>query len=120
VGLIPWSPLARGRLARAASSESTARSKTDRFGNMVYSASKDLDTPVLERVEALSKARGVPHAQLALAWLLRQTAVASPIVGATKMHHLEDAVAALQVKLTDEEAKRLEEPYAPHTIAGHS
>jgi aryl-alcohol dehydrogenase-like predicted oxidoreductase len=119
VGLIPWSPLARGRLARAPSSDATARSKTDRFGNMVYSASADLDAPVLQRLDALSKARGVPHAQLALAWLLRQDNVASPIIGATKMQHLEDAAAALNVKLTDEEAKGLEQPYAPHPIAGH-
>jgi len=121
VGLIPWSPLARGRLARsAAASEATSRSKTDGFGKMVYGASADLDVRVLERVDALSRARGVPNAQLALAWVLRQKGVASAIIGATKMPHLDDAVAALSVKLTDDEAKRLEEPYVPHAVAGFS
>ncbi len=119
VGLIPWSPLARGRLARsAAASEKTSRSQTDRFGKMLYNASAEADNRVLERVESIAKARGVPNAQVALAWLLRQKGVASPIVGATKMHHLEDAVAALSVKLSNEEARSLEEPYGPRPVAG--
>jgi aryl-alcohol dehydrogenase-like predicted oxidoreductase len=121
VGLVPWSPLARGRLARgAASSASTARSETDGFGKAVYGASADLDARVLERVDGVARARGVPNAQVALAWLLRQTGVASPIIGATKMQHLDDAVAALAVTLSDDEVRRLEEPYVPHPIAGFS
>ena len=121
VGLIPWSPLARGRLARtAASSEQTSRSQTDRFGKLLYGTLADADTRVLERVDRVAKARGVPNAQVALAWLLRQQGVTSPIIGATKMHHLDDAVAALAVKLSDEETKLLEEPYVPHAVAGFS
>jgi aryl-alcohol dehydrogenase-like predicted oxidoreductase len=121
VGLIPWSPLARGRLARpAASSESTSRSQTDRFGKMLYGTLADADTRVLERVDRVAKARGVPNAQVALAWLLQQEGVTSPIIGATKMHHLDDAVAALAVKLSGEETKLLEEPYVPHAVAGFS
>jgi len=119
VGMIPWSPLARGKLARsAASAESTARSETDRFGKTLYSALPDADMRVLERVDAVAKARGVPNAQVALAWLLRQPGVTAPIIGATKTQHLDDAIAALSVKLSDEEAKRLEEPYVPHAVAG--
>ena len=119
VGLIPWSPLARGRLARgAASSESTSRSQTDCFGKLLYGSSDAADVRVLERVDHMAKARGVPNAQLALAWLLRKKGVAAPIVGATKMQHLEDAVAALSVKLSDEDANWLEEPYVPHAVAG--
>jgi 1-deoxyxylulose-5-phosphate synthase len=119
VGMIPWSPLARGKLARgAAAAGATARSETDRFGKTLYSALPDADMRVLERVDAVAKARGVPSAQVALAWLLRQGGVTAPIVGATKMQHLDDAIAALSVKLSDEEAKRLEEPYVPHAVAG--
>ncbi len=121
VGLIPWSPLARGRLARgAAASEPTSRSQTDRFGKALYGTLADADARVLERVDAMAKARGVPNAQIALAWLLRQRGVTAPIMGATKMQHLDDAVAALSVKLSDEEATRLEEPYVPHVTAGFS
>jgi aryl-alcohol dehydrogenase-like predicted oxidoreductase len=119
VGMIPWSPLARGRLARPAeSSEATSRSQTDRFGKALYDATAEADRRVLERVDAVAKARGVPSAQVALAWLLWQDALTAPIVGATKMHHLEDAVAALSVKLSDDEARQLESPYVPHAIAG--
>ena len=119
IGMIPWSPLARGRLARsAASSQETSRSETDGFGKSLYSPTADADRRVLERVDATAKARGVPNAQIALAWLLRQKGVTSSIVGATKMEHLEDAVTAVSLKLSDEEAKHLEEPYAPHVVAG--
>ncbi len=119
VGMIPWSPLARGRLARgASSSEATSRSKTDRFGKALYDATADADTRVLERLDSLAKARGVPNAQLALAWLLRQRGVTAPIVGATKMQPLDDAIAAVSVKLSDEEARLLEESYVPHSVAG--
>jgi 1-deoxyxylulose-5-phosphate synthase len=119
VGLIPWSPLARGRLARgAASSAPTSRSQTDRFGKALYGTLADADARVLERVDTMAKARGVPNAQIALAWLLRQRGVTAPIVGATKMQHLDDAIAALSVKLSDDETMRLEEPYVPHAVAG--
>ena len=119
VGMIPWSPLARGRLARSTSaSEPTSRSETDRFGKTLYGASADADARVLERVDALAKARSVPNAQIALAWLLKQAGVTAPIAGATKMQHLEDAIAALSVKLSDEEVRLLEEPYVPHVVAG--
>jgi aryl-alcohol dehydrogenase-like predicted oxidoreductase len=119
VGLIPWSPLARGRLARDASSpDSTARLQTDRFGKFLYGATEAADARVLERLGAIAKTRGVPNAQLALAWLLRQKGVAAPIIGATKMQHLDDAVGALSVKISDEEATRLEELYVPHAVAG--
>src|SRR5258708_29455745 len=102
VGMIPWSPLARGRLARgASSSEATSRSKTDRFGKALYDPTADADTRVLERLDSLAKARGVPNAQLALAWLLRQRGVTAPIVGATKIQHLDDAIAAGSVQLSD-------------------
>ena len=110
---------ARGRLARGAGSpEATSRSETDRFGQILYGASADADGRILERVDGMAKARGVPNAQVALAWLLRQKGVTAPIIGATKMQHLDDAVAALSVKLSDEEARRLEEPYVPHAVAG--
>jgi len=119
VGMIPWSPLARGRLARsAASSQATSRSGSDRFGKSLYDATAEANVRVLERVDVVAKARGVPNAQVALAWLLGQAGVAAPIVGATKMQHLEDAVAALSVKLSDEEARLLEERYVPHAVAG--
>jgi aryl-alcohol dehydrogenase-like predicted oxidoreductase len=119
VGMIPWSPLARGRLTRGPEAPATtSRAKTDRFGATLYGATADVDSPILERVDAIAKARGVPNAQVALAWLLRQHGVTAPIIGATKMDHLDDAVAALAVTLTDEEAKSLEAPYRPHAIAG--
>jgi aryl-alcohol dehydrogenase-like predicted oxidoreductase len=119
VGMIPWSPLARGRLARgAASRETTSRSESDRFGKFLYEAAAAADARVLERVDAVAKARGVSNAQVALAWLLRQPGVAAPIVGATKMVHLEDAVAAVSLRLSEDEARTLEEPYVPHRVAG--
>ena len=114
----------RGALSRAvgsreaASATTTSRSQTDRFGNILYAATGDADGRIVERVDAMAKARGVPNAQIALAWMLRQKGVAAPIIGATKMEHLDDAVAALSVKLSDEEAKSLEEPYVPHAVAG--
>ena len=116
---IPWSPLARGRLARGPSATTTSRSQTDRFGSILYAATGDADGRIVERVDAMAKARGCsPNAQIALAWMLRQKGVAAPIIGATKMEHLDDAVAALSVKLSDEEAKSLEALYVPHAVAG--
>ena len=119
VGLIPWSPLARGHLARPPAAEATKRSETDRFGKAVYGKTADVDRPVLEAVDALAKARGLGHAEVALAWLLGKPGVAAPIVGATKMEHLEAAARAVDVTLTVDEVAALEAPYAPHAIAGH-
>ncbi len=119
IGVLPWSPLARGRLARAWESEpNTERAQTDEYGRALYHATKDADRNVVGRVCEISDARGIPPAQTALAWLLHKPAVTAPIVGATKSHHLEDAVAALTVKLSDAEIKALEEPYVPHAVAG--
>jgi 1-deoxyxylulose-5-phosphate synthase len=115
VGALPWSPLARGRLARAWD-EVTERSSSDEFGKSLYLA--ESDRTVVERVAQVAEARGVPMAQVALAWMYAQPVVTSPIVGATKMHHLDDAVAALDVQLTREEIATLEEPYVPHPVVG--
>jgi len=118
IGVIPWSPLARGRLTRAWASETTTRSETDKFGNGMYGPTDEADKRVIDRVSEIAQQRGVPMAQIALAWMLAKPFVTSPIVGATKPHHLEDAVAALNVKLTEEEMARLEEPYLPHPTLG--
>ncbi len=118
VGLIPWSPLARGRLARAPEAKGTKRSETDRFGKTLYSAMAEADQRVLAALDAAAKARRLAHAQIALAWLLQKDAVTAPIVGATKMEHLETAVAALDLQLSEEEVAALEAPYLPHPIAG--
>ena len=119
VGMIPWSPLARGKLARGPEAAPTRRSEADPFGKIVYAKMADADARVIAAVDAVAKARKVPHAQIALAWLLRQGGVTAPIVGATKMNHLDDAVGALDVTLSDEEVKALEAPYVAHPIAGH-
>jgi len=120
IAVIPWSPLARGRLTRAWKAESTARSETDRFGNGMYAPSEEADRKVVNRLGEIAEKRGVPRAQVALAWLLAKPGVTAPIVGATKPHHLEDAVAALSVRLTPEEMAALEEPYVPHPVLGYS
>ena len=115
VGVTPWSPLARGRLARPWTNEAgTDRSKTDAFGKTLYVKTEDLDRPVVDRVEQIARERGVTMAQIAMAWVLRQPGITSPIVGATKAHHLDDAMAGEALKLTDDEASRLEELYRPH------
>jgi aryl-alcohol dehydrogenase-like predicted oxidoreductase len=119
IGVIPWSPLARGRLTRDWD-EKTERSETDTFGKTLYQKTADADRVVVERVAEVAKARGVPRAQVALAWVLAKPEVTAPIVGASKPGHLEDAVAALALELTDEEIARLEEPYVPHAVAGMS
>ncbi len=118
VGVIPWSPLARGRLTRDPGTV-TARSETDEFGKTLAAAAVESDRLVIERVAEVAAARGVPRAQVALAWVASRPGVTAPIVGATKPEHLEDAVAALDVTLTDEEVARLEEPYQPHSVIGH-
>ncbi len=114
VGVIPWSPLARGRLTRDWNA-TTARTETDEFGKSLY---RDEDRAVAEAVARIAEERGVPRAQIALAWVASRPGVTAPIVGATKPHHITDAVAALSVELTAEEVKRLTEPYAPHEVAG--
>jgi aryl-alcohol dehydrogenase-like predicted oxidoreductase len=120
IGIIPWSPLARGRLARSWQSESTKRYETDQFGTKMYSQTEDADRKVVDRLVQVAGKRGVPLAQVALAWLLDKPAITAPIVGATRPHHLEDAVAALSLHLTHEEIASLEEPYVPHPVLGFS
>jgi 1-deoxyxylulose-5-phosphate synthase len=119
IGVIPWSPLARGRLTRAWQSEPTKRFETDQFGKSLYSRTEDVDRKVVDRLGQVAEQRGVPRAQVALAWLLSKP-VTSPIVGATKLHHLQDAVGALALRLTTEEISSLEEPYTPHPVLGFS
>ena len=121
IGVIPWSPLARGFLAgnrRPEDFGDTVRAKTDNFAHGLYYQPSDFE--VVDRITEVARARGVSNAQIALAWLLQQPGVTAPIVGASKMHHLEDAVAATSLKLTGEERKRLEECYQPHPIRGHA
>jgi len=120
VGMIPWSPLARGRLARPWEAETTKRSESDGYAKNLYTKTAEADKLVVERLEKVAGERGVPMAQVALAWLLTKPAITAPIVGATKLHHLEDAVAAVGLKLTAEEVKALEEPYVPHAVLGLS
>jgi aryl-alcohol dehydrogenase (NADP+) len=115
VGVIPWSPLARGRLTRDWDT-TTARSETDEFGQNLYLPE---DQQVHEQVAEVARARGIPRAQVAMAWLLGRPGVTAPIVGVTKASHLDDAVAALDVELTRQETEQLEKPYVPHRIAGH-
>jgi 1-deoxyxylulose-5-phosphate synthase len=120
IAVIPWSPLARGRLARRPGDDEpqTIRAGTDQYGVALYGAA-DADRPVIDRVVEVADERGVPPARIALAWLLHRPGVTAPIVGATKPGHVADAVAAEQVTLTGEEIARLEERYVPHAIAGH-
>jgi 1-deoxyxylulose-5-phosphate synthase len=119
VGVLPWSPIARGRLARPWDDRaSTRRAATDEFGKTLYAKTEEADRRIVDRVGEIAAARGVPRAQIALAWLLSKSVVKSPIIGATKPHHLEDAVAALSIQLMPEEIRALEEPYVPHPVAG--
>jgi 1-deoxyxylulose-5-phosphate synthase len=115
VGVIPWSPLARGRLTRDWE-ESSSRSETDQVTKRLYTKTAEADRGVVERVAEIAKKRGAPRAQVALAWLLQKPAVTAPIVGASKANHLEDAVAALSLGLTADEITAIEEPYVPHPI----
>jgi 1-deoxyxylulose-5-phosphate synthase len=118
VGSIPWSPLARGRLARPWTDEpQTDRAKTDAFAKGLYDKTVTQDKPIIDRVNEIAKDRGLPPSQIALAWVMSKLAVASPIVGATKPHHLDDAIAAVSVKLTPEEITKLEELYQPHGLS---
>ena len=117
VGVVPWSPLARGRLTRDRT-ETTNRLEKDEFGKTLYVGTEDADRRVIARVAEVAAQRGMPRAQVALAWLLQKPFITAPIVGASKLHHLDDAVAALSLKLTPEEIAALEEPYVPHSVVG--
>lgn len=117
IGVIPYSPLASGRLTRDWS-ETTKRSETDQVQKSKYDATASTDRLIVERVAAIAEQRGVSRAQIALAWLLQKEPVTAPIIGATKLSHLDDPVAALSIKLTDEEVASLEEPYVPHAVIG--
>ena len=120
IGVIPYSPLASGRLTRDwAASTSTPRSETDHIAKSKYDATAEMDRQVVERVGEIAEKQGVPRVHIALAWLLQKKPVTAPIIGATKITHLEDGIGALSVKLTPEEVAYLEEPYAPHRIVGH-
>lgn len=114
IGIIPWSPLARGRLARAWG-EPTSRSTVDEFGRSLY---HDNDRPVVDVVSQIAEQRGISRAQVALAWMLGKQGIVAPIVGATKPHHLDDAVAAVDVQLSADEVEALEKPYQPHGVLG--
>ena len=119
IGVIPWSPLARGRLTRPwAEKDATSRAKTDEFGGTLYRAMEDADRRVVETVMDVAAARGIPSAQVALAWMLSKPYLTAPIVGATKPQHLDDAIAAVGVRLSTDEIAALESPYVPHPIAG--
>jgi 1-deoxyxylulose-5-phosphate synthase len=116
IGVIPWSPLARGRLAREWD-DKTERSEQDAFGRVLYDTASS-DRVVVDRVGEIANEQAIPRAQVALAWMLSKPVITAPIVGATKPNHLEDAVAAVDVQLSDDEITRLEEPYVPHPVAG--
>ena len=119
IAVIPWSPLARGRLTRPwRDVPASEREKTDDYGRKLYAKAAEADRAVVDRVNEVAAERGLPPAQVALAWVLRQPTVTAPIVGATKPHHLEDAMAAFGVKLSDEECAALEAPYVPHQVSG--
>ena len=117
VGMIPWSPLARGRLTRPPETN-TNRAETDAFGKTLYQGFEEADRSVIDLVGKIAETRGLPRASVALAWLLSKPGVTAPIIGASKAQHLDDAVAALEVTLTAEEIASLEKPYVPHAVAG--
>ena len=119
IGVMPWSPLARGRLARPWDSASV-RAETDAFGRTLYAHTADADRKVVEALGTVAARLGAPMAQVALAWVLRQDGISAPIVGATKLQQLDDAVAALQLKLSAEDTAELEAPYVPHAVVGFS
>ena len=120
IAVLPWSPLARGRLARPWNGESTRRLETDAFGKSMYSRTEEADRKVIDCLGKIAEQRGVSRAQMALAWLLAKPGITAPIVGANKPHHLKDAVAALSITLSPDEMRALEEPYVPHLVLGFS
>jgi len=119
IGSIPYSPLASGRLTRDWSSESTLRAETDQIQKNKYDAAAEMDRPIVERVAELAQKHGASRSHIALTWLLQKDPVTAPIIGATRISHLEEAIGALSVKLTQDEVTYLEEPYVPHRIIGH-
>ena len=119
IGVIPWSPLARGKLTRPWGGDSP-RAQLDQYSRTLYAATEAADRKVVDALGQVAAARGAPMAQVALAWLLSKSVVTAPIIGATRMRHLDDAVAALAFKLTADEVKALEAPYVPHAVAGFS
>ncbi len=119
IGVIPYSPLASGRLTRDWAAESTLRSETDQIAKSKYDATAETDRQVVERVAEIADKHGAPRVHIALAWLLQKQPVVAPIIGATTIRHLEDAVGALSVTLSPDEVTYLEEPYVPHPIVGH-
>jgi len=120
IGVIPWSPLARGRLTRPwEEQKNTLRAQTDAFGKILYEKTEEADKKVIDVVTEIVKDKGVSHAQISLAWLLSKPVVTAPIIGATKLNHLEEAIAAESLKLSDEEIQKLEAPYLPHALAGY-
>lgn len=119
IAVMPWSPLARGRLTRDWDAAS-ARSETDEFGRSLYAKTAEADRKVVEALGAVAARLGLPRAQVALAWLLGKSGITTPIVGATKLAQLDDAVAALNVQLAPEDIAALEAPYVPHAVVGFS
>jgi aryl-alcohol dehydrogenase-like predicted oxidoreductase len=120
IGVIPWSPLARGRLARPWGDSGSGRAANDEYGQKLYEQTEDADRQVVERVNAMAAEKAIAPAQLALAWLLHKSVVTAPIIGATKPHHLDDAVAALEIKLSPNDMAALEQPYLAHPVLGFS
>jgi 1-deoxyxylulose-5-phosphate synthase len=120
IGVIPWSPLARGRLTRPWGEAGSGRAERDEYGKELYARTEESDRAVVERLNKLAGEKNVPPAQVALAWMLQQPVVTAPIIGATKMKHLDDAVAALKLKLSPNEIAALEQPYVPHPVLGFS
>ena len=119
IGSIPYSPLASGRLTRDWTADSSMRAQTDRIAVSKYGSTAEQDRLAVERVAEIAEKHGVPRVHVALAWLLQKESITAPIIGATKIAHLEQAVGALSIKLIGEEMKYLEEPYVPHQIVGH-
>jgi aryl-alcohol dehydrogenase-like predicted oxidoreductase len=118
IGVIPWSPLARGKLARPNGSDDTARAQTDQFSRKLYDATRDADARVVDAVGEVAEALDASRAAVALAWLLAKPGITAPIIGASKPHHLKDALAALSLTLSSEQIARLEADYVPHAVAG--
>jgi len=120
LGVIPWSPLARGLLARPWGEQGGGRAMTDEYGKTLYQGHAAADRAVVDRLGEIAQGKGAPRAQVALAWMLHKSVVTAPIIGASKRQHLDDAVAALALKLSPNEIAALEEPYAPHPVLGFS